>query len=135
MSWVLLDQSMMYLLPPHSPPAGVQVNTFQVLLAIANSTSWALFLFKNIQWTMSHGCGQWWESHNGLGGIIALVSGEPEGLPSSQGGMELTWLTLSSITPQVGFNSQQRDYFALPVCRTSDILCLADTSNVSILGC
>lgn len=51
-------------------------------------------------------------------------------------GVELTWLTLSSITLQVGFNnSQQRNYFTLPVSRTSDILHLADISNVGILGC
>lgn len=67
---------------------------------------------------------------------MPLVSGEPEGLPSSQGGVELTWLTLSSITPQVGFNnSQHRNYFTLPVSRISNILHLADTSNVGILGC
>nr|XP_051692059.1 alpha-tectorin [Oryctolagus cuniculus] len=105
---------------PHSPRAllvatwdqipfygslGSQVNTFQLVLVMGSGTSWALFLYNDIQWTTGVASGG--SPHSGLGGIAA----------------------------QAGFNSgRQGHYFSVPGSRTADILHVAGTSNVGVPG-
>ncbi|EPY81310.1 hypothetical protein CB1_000743040 [Camelus ferus] len=68
---------------PAPPAVLLQVNTFQVVLATANVTSWALFLYKDIQWAT--GMASSGSPHNGWGCITAQLDRERAEAAQSSG--------------------------------------------------